>query len=76
MVIIPKTKKPRAKEHRPIARTNVRYKLFIGLVKDKPVQHLDRNDMISDYNAGFTRGRNLEENLFIKKGQQCKAGRE
>ena len=65
MVMIPKTKKPRDKEHRPIALTNVGYKLFIGLVKDKLVQHLDRNGMISDYQAVFTGGRRLEENLFI-----------
>ena len=58
-VMIPKTKKPTAKEHRPIALTNVGYKLFMGLVKDEPVQHLDRNGMISDYQAGFTMGRRL-----------------
>ena len=34
MVMIPKTKKPRAKEHRPIALVNAGYKLFMGLVKD------------------------------------------
>ena len=54
-----------AKEHRPIALTNVGYKLFMGLVKDQLVQHLDRNGLISDYQAGFTGGRRLEENLFI-----------
>ena len=64
-VMIPKTRKPTAKEHRPIALTNVGYKLFMRLVKDKLVQHLDRNGMISDYQAGFTGGRRLEENLFI-----------
>ena len=37
----------------------------MGLVKDKLVQHLDRKGMISDYQAGFTGGRRLEENLFI-----------
>ena len=47
--MIPKTKKPTAKKHRTIALTNVGYKLFMGLVKDKLVQHLDRNGMISDY---------------------------
>ena len=60
-VMISKTKKPTAKEHRPIALTNVGYKLFMGLVKDKLVQHLDRNRMISDYQAGFTGARRLEE---------------
>ena len=53
-VMIPKTKRSKAKEHRPIALTNVGYKLFMGLVKNKLVEHLDRNGLISDYQAGFT----------------------
>ena len=64
-VKIPKTNKPRAREHRPIALTNVGYKLFMGLMKNKLVEHIDRNGLISDYQAGFTGGRRLEENLFI-----------
>ena len=52
-VTIPKTKRPIAKEHRPIALTNVGYKLFMRLVKNKLVEHLDRNGLISDYQAGF-----------------------
>ena len=64
-MMIPKTGKPTAKEHRPIALTNERYKIFMGLVKSKLVEHLVRNRLISDYRAGFTGGRRLEENLFI-----------
>ena len=63
-VMIPKTKKPVAREHRPIALTNVRYKLFMGVVKNMIVQHLDRNGLIADYQEGSTGGRRLEENLF------------
>ena len=33
-VMIPKTNKPRAREHRPIALTNVGYNLFMGLMKN------------------------------------------
>ena len=40
MVMIPKTKKPEPKEHRPIALTNVGYKIFISLIKDKMVEHI------------------------------------
>ena len=47
-VMIKGTKKSTAKEYRPIALTNVGFKLFMGLVKDKLVQHLDINGMISD----------------------------
>ena len=61
-VMISKTGKLTAKEHRPIALTNVGYKIFMGLVKSKLV---GRNRLISDYQAGFTGGRRLEENLFI-----------
>ena len=64
-VMIPKTGKPTAREHRPIALTNVGYKIFMTLVKSKLGEHLERNRLISDYQAGFTGGRRLEENLFI-----------
>ena len=37
----------------------------MGVIKNKMVQHLDRNCLISDYQAGFTGGRRLEENVFI-----------
>ena len=38
-VMIPKTKQPKAKEFRPIALTNVEYKIFMNVVKKKNVQH-------------------------------------
>ena len=63
--MILKTGKPTAKDHRPIALINVGYKIFMGLVKSKLVEHLERIRLISDYQAGFTGGRRLEENLFI-----------
>ena len=63
--MIPKTGKPTAKEHRPIALTNVGHKIFMELAKNKLVDHLERNRLISDYQASFTRGRRLEENLFL-----------
>ena len=64
-IMIPKTGKPTAKDHRPIALTNVGYKIFMGLVKSKLMKHLERNRLNSDYQAGFKWGRRLEENLFI-----------
>ena len=51
-VMIPKTGKPTAKEHRPISLTNVGYKIFMGLVKSKLVEHEERNRLISDYKKG------------------------
>ena len=55
----PKTGNPIGNQHRPIALTNVGYKIFMGLVKNKTVDHLERNGLISDYQAG------LKDNLFI-----------
>ena len=56
-VILPKKKKPVARKHRPIALTNVGYKLFMGIMKNRIVEHLDRNGLISEFQAGFTGGR-------------------
>ena len=65
-VMIPKAKKPEAREHRPIALTNVGYKIFMGLIKDKIVEYLRRrSDQENEYQSGFTGGRRLEENLFM-----------
>ena len=61
----PKKKKPVAREHKPIALTNVGYKLFMGIVKSKIVEHFDRNGLISDFQAGFTGGMRLKKNLFL-----------
>ena len=43
----------------------VGYMLFWGLVNNKLVEHSDRNGMICDYQAGFTGGMSLVQNLFI-----------
>ena len=39
-VMIPETMKPEPKDHRPIALTNVGYKIFMSLMKDKVVEHI------------------------------------
>ena len=54
-----------AKVCRPISLTNVGFKIFMGLVKSKLVEHLERRGLISNNQAGFAGGRTLEENLFI-----------
>ena len=45
--------------------TYVGYKIFMASVKSKLIEHLERNRLISGYQAGFAGGRRLEENLFI-----------
>ena len=65
--LIPKKQKPKPNELRPIALTNVSYKLFMGLVKKTLVNHLERNDKISEFQSGFTKSRRLEDNILILK---------
>ena len=64
-ILIPKKGKPTSRELRPLAMTNVTYKIFMSLIKERIVKHLERNDMISEYQAGFTKGRRIEENLMV-----------
>ena len=64
-VMLLKKKKPVTREHRLIALTNAGYILFMGIMKNMVVEHLDRNVLTSDFQAGFTGGKRLEENLLI-----------
>ena len=63
--MIPKVKKPTAAQLRPIALTNVSYKIFMNIVKEKIELHLSENDAVLDTRAGFTKGGKIEDNLFI-----------
>jgi hypothetical protein len=63
--MIPKVKKPQVSQMRPIALTNVGYKLYMSMVRNSIVVHLVNNDSLSDYQAGFTSGRRLEDNLLM-----------
>jgi hypothetical protein len=63
--MIPKTKKPTVTQMRPIALTNVGYKLYMSLLRDTIVEHMIRNDELNEFQAGFSIGRRLEDNLFM-----------
>ena len=63
-VLIPKKNKPMCMDLRPIALTNVSYKIYMSLCKEKIVSHLRKNNQFSPYQAGFTKGKRLEDNLF------------
>ena len=54
-----------ANEFRPIALTNVYYKIFMGILKNKIEKHIFENRILSDYQAGSTPGRRIEDNLFL-----------
>ena len=54
--MIPKTKKHEPKDHRPIALTNVGYKIFMSLVKDTIVEHIRQAEEQNEFQSGFTGG--------------------
>ena len=65
IIFIPKVKKPTAKDLRPIAITNISYKLCMTNVNREFENHLLRNDLVKDNQIGFTRAGRLEYNHFI-----------
>ena len=65
--MVPKVVKPKVGDLRPIALTDAGYKIFMGIIKEKIENHLERNDMKNELQAGFTRGRRISDNLFILK---------
>ena len=56
-VMIPKAKKPETRGHRPIALTFVVHKIFMGLNKNKIVEHLGGSEQENEYQSGITGGR-------------------
>ena len=63
--MIPKKTKPTASDLRPIAITNVVYKIFMAIIRDKIEDHLKRNHLTKENQNGFTRGARIEDNIFI-----------
>ena len=64
-ILIPKIKKPTEKDLRPIAVTDVSYKLYMTNVKREFENHLIRNNLVKDNQIGFTQGGRLEYSHFI-----------
>ena len=63
--MIPKTTKPTPKDLRPIALTNISYKLYMSLLKEKLEQFLAKTEEAIESQAGFTKGGRIEDNLLI-----------
>jgi len=64
-VMLKKKKKPTARDLRPIALTNIDYKIFMSILKEEIEKHIMRIGMEKENQAGFSRGRRIEDNLFI-----------
>ena len=64
-VMIPKVNKPNVEQLRPVALTNCTYKLLMSLIKEQVYDHLARIGELNDLQAGFTKGRRMEDNVFM-----------
>ena len=64
-VLIPKKRKPKCHELRPISLNNISYKISMGIVKNKLYEHLKVNNCILDLQSGFTQNRRIEDNLLV-----------
>ena len=52
-------------ELKPVALTNISYKIFIGILKCKIEDHIKDNNYINDLQTGVTKGRRVTKNIFI-----------
>ena len=53
--LVQKVRKPKIKDFRPVALTNVSYKIFMGIIRDKIEVHMEKNGMVNELQAGFTK---------------------
>ena len=53
--LIPKVRKPKVKDLRPIAMTNIQYKMYLSIIKDRVEHHLISNNLQKENQMGFTK---------------------
>ena len=63
--LIPKCKKPKVKDFRPIAITNIQYKLYLAIIKDRIEKHIIDNNLRKENQMGFTKGYRIEYNHLL-----------
>ena len=70
--MIPKRNRPTETELRPIAMTKVPYKILMSLIGREIEKHIAENKIGKFEQAGFTKGGNIIDNLFILR--ECVEG--
>ena len=64
-IMIPKKNRPTETELRPIAMTDVSYKILMSLIGREIKKHVAENKIEEFEKAGFTKSGNILDNLFI-----------
>merc|ERR1711874_387796 len=63
--MIRKEKRSTVRDFRPIAITNISYKIFMSLIRERTEEHLKLNNLIKENQIGFTGGGRIEYNHMI-----------
>ena len=64
-ILVPKKSKPTEKDLRPIAVTNISYKLCMTKINRELENHLIKNNLVKENQTGFTQGGRCEYNHLI-----------